>query len=273
MQLPKCYLPICAILATFVPLLAFPSASSDRAVTVRVIGRGESEWTARNEAVRQALQAATRQLVIADRMVSDDKVLRDTVMSTMNGFVDKFEVIRTFKDGEDLAVEADVTVSNSRIENFLGASIGGSGPVRGSDLAASLQGQLASRAARAEIFWRLFSGYPGKAIQIKIEKVGLNEIDPSLIMVDYTLSTDEAFVTALKQGVTTLIDSSSTSRGKGEIRQESQHPPLAGLGGNTLHPQLASQARSSAGRPANSSTVSKVCIGDSLAPSSRSTLR
>ncbi len=88
-------------------------------------------------------------------------------------------------------------------------------------------------------------------------------------MVDYTLSTDEAFVTAFKQGVTTLTDSSSTSRGKGEIRQESQHPPLAGLGENTLHPQLASQSRSSAGRPANSSTVSKVCIGDSLAPSSR----
>ena len=264
MQLSKSYRPKLAILVVLLPLMGFPSPPSDRAVTVRVIGRGESEWAARNDAVRQALQAATRQLVIADRVVSDDKVLRDTVMSTMNGFVDKFEVIRTFKDGGDIAVEADITVSNSRIQNFLGTSIGGTGPVRGSDLAASLQGELATRAARAEIFWRLFSGYPGKAIQIKIDKVGLNEINPNLIMVDYTLSTDEAFVTAFKQGVTTLTDSSSTSHGKGEIRQESQHPILRGLG-NTLYPQLA---RTSAGTTPDSSTGSKVCIGDSFAQSS-----
>ncbi len=106
-------------------------------------------------------------LVIADRVVSDDKVLRDTVMSTMNGFVDKCEVIRTFKDGGDIAVEADITVSNSRIQNFLGTSIGGAGPVRGSDLAASLQGELATRAARARFFGVFSQDIQGKPFRSK----------------------------------------------------------------------------------------------------------
>jgi hypothetical protein len=168
-------------LATAVMLCVGSSSTGPGEVQVRVTGRGESEWSARNDAIRQALQQAMSQLVIADRVVSDDKVLRDTVMSTMNGFVERFEPIRTYKEGSEIVTEANVAVSNTRMENFLAGSTGASASLRGSDLSANLQGELASRAARAQVLWRLFAGYPGKAIEIKIEKIGLSAQDPHFI--------------------------------------------------------------------------------------------
>jgi hypothetical protein len=248
-------------LATAAVLCTALSVFAQGEVQVRVTGRGESEWSARNDAIRQALQQAMSQLVIADRVISDDKVLRDTVMSTMNGFVDRVEPIRTYKDGNEIVTELNVGVSKTRIENFLGGSTGASASVRGSDLSAGLQGELLSRTARAQILWRLFAGYPGKAIEIKVEKIGLSEQDPNLIIVDYSFSTDKAFLSSLKQGLKALGRAPTPSRPKKESASTSDTKAAGswlGKLGKTLDQQMVSANTDS--RVANSSSPSMVCI-------------
>jgi hypothetical protein len=59
-------------------------------VTVFVTGSGPSIDDAKTDAIRQALQLTMRQLVIVDRVISGDTVVRDRVMSTMNGYIEQF---------------------------------------------------------------------------------------------------------------------------------------------------------------------------------------
>jgi hypothetical protein len=48
---------------------------------VRVKGYGATAAEARQDAVRAALQ----QLIVTDRVIKDDQIVRDNIMSTMNG--------------------------------------------------------------------------------------------------------------------------------------------------------------------------------------------
>lgn len=257
-------LHLCAPLVAAVLLSVVPPCLGGE-VQLRVTGRGDSEWSARNEAVRLALQQAIRQLVIADRTVSDDTVLRDSVMSTMNGFVDRFDPIRMHKEGSEIVVEANVTVSSTRIENFLGGSTGASASIRGSDLAASLQGELAARSARAQVLWRLFAGYPGKAIEIKINRVGLSAQDARLIVVDYDFTTNKTFLSSLKQGLQVLAHPPTRSHSEAESAETSDknsNGSWIGRLGKTINEPAATQPRpASVAIPARSeSPDSGVCI-------------
>jgi hypothetical protein len=222
-------------------------------VEVHVTGRGDSELSARSDAIRLALQQTMSQLVIADRVVQGDRLLRDTVLSTMNGFVNRFEPIRTYREGQEIVTEANVSVSSARIENFLSAVTGTSASVRGSDLSAGVQAQLLAVQARAEILWRLFAGYPGKAISVKIEKVGVSETDPNLIAVDYSLTTDPNFVASLKQGLRALAR---------------QPTPSASLSKKESLGSKIKRWDQSLERMANSQNVavdtSRVCFGNNL---------
>ncbi|MGH9550251.1 MAG: hypothetical protein ACRD3W_12795, partial [Terriglobales bacterium] len=96
-------------------------------ITVVVTGDGASIDEAKTDAIRQALQQSMRQLVIAERTIRGNSILRDKVMSTMNGYIDRFQQRDLKKIGSGYSVTAEITVSASRIENFLGVTTGGSG--------------------------------------------------------------------------------------------------------------------------------------------------
>lgn len=191
-------------IAAVLSLVEVRLAASEPDFKVRVVGRGESRWAAQNDAIRQALQSTMTQLVIADRVINDDKVVRDTVMSTMNGFIERFEPVRTYAEGTEIVIDAYVTVSNSRIANYLAPLTAAHAVVRGSDISASMQAELLSSQARAEILWHLFSGYPGVALEITIDKVGLSDKNPNLIAVDYSMTTNRQFIAKLKEGLKAL---------------------------------------------------------------------
>lgn len=170
---------------------------------ITVVGHGGTLWEARNDAIRQALQQAMRQLVVADRTIENDSVLRDRVMSTMNGYVDNFETIKITGTGGEVAVEARISLSASRIENFL-ASPGKASSVQGNLLAANLQAETLARTARAQIFWRLLSPYPTNAFDIDVRRVDIDQQRPGFLKVEYVYSTDRQFLQSLRGGIKAL---------------------------------------------------------------------
>ena len=166
-----------------------------------------------------------KQLVIADRAIENDQILRDRVLSTMNGYVDDFQVIssRTVPGpgGKSIEIVADVTVSSARIENFLGSTSGNTALVNTDNLLADVQREKASRKARTEILLRLFDPYPMNAIEVTVNSIRPDTQSPDHVHIDFSVKPREAFVKQLRDGLKQLggSESPSPSSGKAILKQ------------------------------------------------------
>jgi hypothetical protein len=70
-------------------LLLFPASfakAETPSIEVSVTGTGPTYEEAKADTVKKALQLALKQLVIVDRIVSENEVVRDRVLSTSSSF-------------------------------------------------------------------------------------------------------------------------------------------------------------------------------------------
>src|SRR5690625_1658783 len=74
---------------------------------------------ARQNAVRAALQQSMEQLVVVDRTTADGALVRDRVLSTVNGFVRSFKLLEVVQTAPETVIRAQVVVSEADIANFI----------------------------------------------------------------------------------------------------------------------------------------------------------
>ena len=195
----------CAVLATVTfATLTLTAQSTARSTVVHVTGRGATRYDAREDAIRQALQLAVRQLVLAQRVVQNEKLVLDKVASTMNGFVNRFTPTAESVAGGLVTLEADVEVAESRIENFIGAASGATAQLDTNSLGASIQAEQASRRARSEVAAGLLFGFPQQTLIASAPKVALDPTDPNMVRISSTIQFAPAFVRRLKDGMRAL---------------------------------------------------------------------
>lgn len=205
----RSYLIVSVMFLIFCPVW---TCAQDSNIAVTVVGSGSSIDEARQDAVRQALQLTIKQLVVVDRFISGDKVVRDKVMSTMNGYVDSFNEVKIAKnDAGQYLVTAEIKISGSRIENFLAIPTGVGGEIEGSALLAEQNRRKAqARAeelqakARGEIFDRVWRGFPAAAMDIKVLSVGLSKHNDNLIEVKLRYTYKTTFIKMLKDTLDAL---------------------------------------------------------------------
>jgi hypothetical protein len=180
-------------------------------VTVVVVGTGPSIDEAKTDAVRKALQSTVKQLVVVDRVISQNEILRDKVLSTMNGYIEAFNQKAVARTSTGYSVTAAITVSSSRIENYVGINMGGGGQIDGGSLLAEQNRRLgqvradqAQAQAQGEIFDRLLRGFPAAAVDVKIVRITLADNDPNTIWLDYEYRFKPTFVKALLGTLKTL---------------------------------------------------------------------
>lgn len=173
-------------------------------ITVSVSGSGATIDEAKADAIKNALQYALKQLVIVERVISGNKVLKDKILSTSNGYIEKYKEIGVVKTEFGFRVDAEITVSASRIENFIGVVAGGGGEFNGTAVNAEEQRRLAQeqaeelqRQARGEIFDRLFESFPWNAFNIKLLKIRIAEDNPNILDVEVRASYKPEFLKAL----------------------------------------------------------------------------
>src|SRR5690625_6702288 len=71
-------------------------------------------------AIREAMLSTVGQLVISDRLVQDSELIRNEVLATQNGFVERFEVQDEFiNERGEVVLKARVDVSESTIVNYV----------------------------------------------------------------------------------------------------------------------------------------------------------
>ncbi|MBF0108783.1 MAG: hypothetical protein HQL76_06370 [Magnetococcales bacterium] len=114
---------ILVLVATQIGVFSIPAYAQESATSITVTGNGATLDEARNDAIRLALQQTMSQLVVVDRAISNNAVLRDKVMSTMNGYIDAIKERKVEKTTTGFSFTADISVSASRITNFLGITL------------------------------------------------------------------------------------------------------------------------------------------------------
>lgn len=171
---------------------------------VRVIGQGESVYEARQDAVRQALQMSVEQLVFSQQIVENDQLTLDRIASTMNGFVTSFDVVRNWSEDGAFFLEANIGISESRIENFIGAIGGQRTQLDSNQMFAAANAERLAARARGEVVLGLLQDLSPRALEVRNATFSLNEINPEIIDYSYEIGWSPAFLRSLEQGMEAL---------------------------------------------------------------------
>jgi hypothetical protein len=174
------------------------ASAEQKPIAVAVTGQGTTYWDARQDCIRQALQQTLPQLVVADRRIENDKVVRDSVLSTMNGFVDSFQVINQSTVNSQTVIRAEVGISVSGIENFVLTSGKGSAQFDGSTLLGNLSRDDLARKSRSEIIERTFDGFPSRAFDVKVKRIAPDPNERGVVTATIEMQVNKQFLKNLK---------------------------------------------------------------------------
>jgi hypothetical protein len=230
---------------TLLCLTVIAKAQQPLTRTVRASAQGPTYDAAHDLAVRQALQQVVQQLVFADREVVNNTLVRDKIMSTMNGYVDSYHTLsRVHQQDGSWMIEEEFVISQSRISDFIGASAGSGAAVLGGLLQTDASREIAQRKARSEIFDRLLQPVPSRALELQFDSVILDERNPSLYIVGVKASLSKAWLNSFRDAMSTIaVDQFRELHGVGSPYLR-PNPPK-GLMYPRAHGQLQNPAASS----------------------------
>lgn len=230
----------CATIVLLCSSESFASAQTD--TSVRVIGRGETTYEARQDAIRQALQQAVEQLVISQQVVSNDRLVLDKISSTMNGFVSEFTPVRTWVENGEMLIEADVVISQSRIENFIGLTKGSRVSISSENILAAAQAERLARTARSEIAIALLQDFPASVIEASPVSLSMNANDPDYVDMKATVRWSTQFLRSVEQGMNAL----GATRIDCRVRERHHHGECTVVGGSPFFYHSAAAAHQTA---------------------------
>ena len=140
-------------------------------VVVRAQGEGDTFYAAQMEASRRAMMLVLPQLVSVDRLTINQDVT-NTILSSVTGYIEKFDVIRESKNGGQVTIDANITISTQAIKQFNSLLMPDGGLlVSGSTIMSEFAREEAQSKFLNNYLSRSFRGVPNAAIDFKILKL------------------------------------------------------------------------------------------------------
>lgn len=172
-------------------------SASPNEFQLEVTGSGPTVQDARADGIRQALQRTVPQIIATERVIKNDSVVMDSVMSSMNGNVKSVDVLSTLRSGNSYEVRMHVHISRRDIVNFVSFRAQSGTNFSGAALLAESQREKEARRFRDTFIERSLRGFPAAASNAKL--ISLKpDLDPSLVKVQIEYRLDTAFVKALR---------------------------------------------------------------------------
>lgn len=157
------------------------------------------------------MQQTLPQMVIIDRAIIEDKVLRDRIYSTSNGSVERYKELSRQKPESGYTVKASVTVSATRVRNYLGVVTRGEGDFDGSVVGAEVRRRQAQaraeqnqRQARREILERAFRRWPLAAVNVNLVSIDIHPDRPELLVLKIQQTCKEDFIDSVEDTLRAL---------------------------------------------------------------------
>ncbi len=149
---------------------------NSQGVSVRVQGEGDSFYAAQIEASRRAMMLVLPQLVSVDRLTINQDIT-NTILSSITGYIEKFDLIRETRNGNQVIIDANITISTESIRQFNSLlKPDGGMSISGSSIMAEYNRAETQSKFLNDYLARSFRGIPNSAIDFKIFKL---ERDPN----------------------------------------------------------------------------------------------
>lgn len=158
--------PILFFILVFINYVTFAQS-----VSIRVQGEGDTFYAAQMEASRRAMMLVLPQLVSVDRLTINQEIT-NTILSSVAGYIEKFEVIRESRNNNQVLIDANIIISTQAIKQFNSLlRSDGSFSLSGSSVMAEFTREETQSKFLNNYLTRSFRGIPNSAIDFKIIKL------------------------------------------------------------------------------------------------------
>lgn len=186
-----------------------PAAESNLDTTILMIderayetyGFGDTEQLARFNATRNALQFATRQLVISEIKIDADEIIEDVLYSSMNGYIERFDVLDSILVAGQHFVRARLQVDpvgikeTIKIFTDIGLGIENTGAIDTGGIRSALssaQAEFDRRSNQLKVARKLYKemlrDFPSKAYELELDKVEVDLSDEPAAIISGTIA-------------------------------------------------------------------------------------
>ena len=170
-------------------------------VQVEVRAEGPDFASARNEAVRQAVQKVLPQVVTADRRIQNDRIVLDEVQSSLNGHVRHIEVLDSGPSPNGVWVRLAVTVGPQAVGNYLNPTAPQAARFSGQALSGEQAREAQAREFREQHVRHLLQGFPAQALQVAVQSIRPADRAPGGLQLQVAYQLQPAFLQRLQQGL------------------------------------------------------------------------
>lgn len=169
---------ISAIASCFIfSVISFNSSAAADNIAVEVTGSGQTVYAAQQDAIRTGLQRVVPQLIFAERKIINDQMLTDSIMSSMNGFIEKLEIIDQHQASNDIQLKIRLHVSPRSVGSYVNQLPGKGVSIDMRSMLANANRREANREFREAYLLRFLRGLPSRAIEARVSDIHIDAAD------------------------------------------------------------------------------------------------
>jgi hypothetical protein len=166
---------------------------------IRVRGEGPNFITARQNALRLAVEQAVGTLILSETHVRDQRIIRDEIISYAAGFVDRYELIDADYVNQVNRVTMDVWVSESRIAHRLLNESVGTGTIDGNRLALQVETLRYEQVSGDRVLETVLRDFPARAFDVQVDRTQIEQGNQRNLQIDipFSVSWNRAYLDSL----------------------------------------------------------------------------
>jgi len=173
-----------------------------RVFVVEVESTASTIEAARKEAFKLAVAKAVGSLVVSEREIRNNELIRDDILMYSSGYVEDYEFKSETQVGSLYRVVALVWVSESKIADRLQISKKAAGQVDGPKLARKLETYVAQKVASDKLITNIISDFPKNSFVIEVGKTSSRLVERSLqVIVPFNIRWEQSYITALEEAL------------------------------------------------------------------------
>lgn len=196
-----------AILLSLVAVVAFGETKTVRNVT----GVGTTFDEAKNNGFSVAIEKAVGSVLLVDKELRNDKLVRNDILSHSAGYVDDYRIISRRESPGQVTLVMDVDVKHSRIaERMLNRGVT-ENKLNGDRLATQYRTYLNERGTGDAVLNNLLKAFPNRAMNIQHGRIDmkLDRNRNAVIVVPIEISWDVRYLNAMNEAFALLQDGSA----------------------------------------------------------------
>lgn len=157
-----------------------------RVYYIRVAGTGSSETEARTNGFRLAVEQAVGTLILSETETRNQRIVRDEIITYASGFVDRFDIVKTERSGNQYQVTMDVWVGESRIANRLLNQSIDAGSIDGPRLSVQVETLRHERVSGDRIVETVLRDFPRRAFDVELNSSNIKFDHNRTVVLDVT---------------------------------------------------------------------------------------